>query len=691
MKPFKLNVYDSVRHPKQNQQVDLWEIIHWISEGEFKGNSYLPIIDNINSLTKEEILNDKGIVNRIKSQLPLFVSAVNCGERNGESILSYTGLMTLDIDFDFRVYNQEELEKIKQSIFYSEKHILCAFLSPSKGIKLIVYVGDQCNSQECYSDLFNSIASYYKYKHGIDIDKSGRDAVRACYFSYDPNILSRHDVESFTPDSSIYRINNEIQHSEKYQSVLSRSNTSPTQIPIVHNLISEYRKRIADLVDLDNRGLISSKHGEMLKIQLNAISAINQHGLDESEVFTELYQEWCKIYPSNPSKMNSFKTAWEGATKLSNRDNLFDIDIEGTMFSSDSGKFNYQRYLKVKQRKQEEVLLTLQADSNDITFLARSNVSCLVALPGSGKTSIVESLCSKLIEPLCEGIHFGLGSSVKKILLIDTENSDYDLAIMIDRISKRTTLEVTDILSSDKLTVISTIEMEIEQDRKIDVLELISNELEKKDYDIVIVDDVSALVSFSNEGVNSISGSTYVINNLNKLSRKHDCGFLLTIHANSQRSTGKARGWLGSEIERYSMSVLHLIRDVSTFIISAGSESAKLRRGGLATLNNSPLYYHYNDMKGYMCQVDEDDLESIPSSMQSVLRNKSICKAIEDYIDSHWTENSPFLKQTVIDHISTIYPDLSTNVIDKQFAIWKKKTIKYKTGKEGKFCTIVKL
>jgi hypothetical protein len=685
----KINVYDSVRDTNQNQLVDLWEVIHSISEGEILGLQFREIIEEIKTISETDLDRGEKEVKRLKRQLPVFVAAVNCSYRNSRSILNFTGFMVLDIDYEFRLYTQEELDRIKEAIFTAENHIICAFLSPSKGIKLIINIGNQINSLGQYSTLFNTIVAYYKKKHGIEIDKSGRDAVRNCFFSYDPNILSR-------PDSVEYVANSSIQESIVVDSLLNSLHTddfgimnSNIQTTSPTESIDLLKMRIANLSELDRRGVIPSKHDEMLKIQLSAVTAIRQFRLNAEEVYGELFEEWKKIYPYNQSKLNDFQNAWIGAINKGKSIEFLNYDVNGLIVNSD--KFDYSRYLQVKESKRDEVLLTLNAEDKDITFLARTNVSCLVALPGSGKTSIVESICSKLIEPQCEGIHFELGDSVKKILLVDTENSDYDLSMMLDRISKRTTSTVREILSSNQVSFISTIEKEIVEEIKVDVLQLISDELCSNNYDLIIIDDVSALVNSSNEGVNSISASTHAINTLNKLARKHNCGFLVTIHSNSQRSNGKARGWLGSEIERYSMSVLHLIKDMSAFMISADSDSAKLRRGGLVSLSNSPLYYHFNTLKGYMCEMSEEELANIPNRMQPARRNISINKEIEEFIETNYNDSIPMLKKTVLSHLGSLYPDLSVNVLDKQFLKWKNTTQKYKAETKNGRCVIFRI
>jgi hypothetical protein len=132
--------------------------------------------------------------------------------------------------------------------------------------------------------------------------------------------------------------------------------------------------------------------------------------------------------------------------------------------------------------------------------------------------------------------------------------------------------------------------------------------------------------------VNSLSASKDAVNALKLMALKHKCGFLLTVHPNSQQANGKARGHLGSNLERYSMSVLHLVRNEIVYIISPNSSSAKLRRGSIHVLKENPLRFVFDPDKNFMVEK-KDDLHSEAQKQAKDETFKNIRSEMTEYIN----------------------------------------------------------
>lgn len=702
--------FDSLLNKSQSKELDYLDIVQLIREGSHEVKLYVENLSNgevqiygekqssreelectLSSL-KEAILSLKPVqykeakekVSVIKRNLPAFVSAVKCATRRTEDIESFTGLMTLDIDFEFGESTYDELQNLKKKLFDSEEHILFTFLSPVKGIKLVINIGDDCKTIGQYTQMFNSVVRYYKQKHGIKIDESGKDAVRACFLSYDPEILFRYETtpfenylisedEDFEPNIPSYDIEQRGGIIKSSSMQLSRHGIDP-----IENLAN----KIYALKELDEKGEIDSKHSELLTIQLKAISLIKSNGYDEKYVYDSLYRAWKSLYENDAVKRDSFRKAWETGLGIVKPISPQKKYFEGIPFSID-------RYKKAVEKRPFELLLSLKINGKMREVLTRENYISLVALPGYGKSSIVESICSKVIKPDCIGIHFKVDSNVKKILLIDTENRDADIARMLDKISIRTNMSVESIIDSGLLTIVSTNQYKIDYNIvDFEIMDFLKHVFSTNHYDLVIIDDVSSIVSHASEGVNSLQDSEKASNEFNSFATKHSCGFFLTIHANSHNALGKSRGHLGSCLERNGMGVLHLYAQDDYFSIVGTSLSAKIRRGGLSDLKKNPLHFLYDEALGFMRELKEDEADGIITINGRAKRNKAIQEDIKNFILNKLASHEEPMKQDVIDIILIKYPDISENIIDKQieFVLKKCDSIeKIKTGKNVKY------
>lgn len=667
---YKTQIYDSMFNATQNQTVDLFEVINGIYEGNYNGIQYSSMFDAIRSLNVDEYNKINQKVNELKLKLPMFVSAVNCTTRRTEEITSFTGLMTLDIDYGFRELSYEQLHEQKKYLFDNEEHVVCAFLSPVKGIKLIIYLGNDVNNVDEYGNLFDSIAQYYLNKHNVTIDKSGRDAVRGCYFSYDPEIQIR-----FQPVAYMQSVVDLVYETQIEENSISTDNNndkkseSTNYCTDANAAINDFYHEIINLKIRDEQKLIISKHQEMLRIQMQAISYMRKNNLDETFVYETLNEAWKSLYPTDRLKRESFAKAWVGGTMLHDK-NIESVGKIGCNYSDVA--FTFERYQKAKSQSSNQELLALKIDGNIYPFLKRTRYSCIVALPGCGKSSIVESICSKVINPESMGLHFELGESVKKVLVIDTENVDSEISLTIERISKRTNISIEDIISNHKLTFISTKEMEIRNDAKFNIYEYLEYVFINEHYDIIVIDDVSEVVNDSDEGVNSIVASKRASQFFTRFATKHNCGFFFTIHSNSQQSMGKGRGHLGSELERFAMSVLHLIPNQDGFSIVGSSMSAKMKSGGLNDLKRNPLHYLYDNDCGYMREMNDHEANEYGITRNRIAQNKKLLMEMQQYVEDNINKIGKIPRKDIYSHIENLHPGLTDDKFDNLFKDFKK-------------------
>jgi len=136
---------------------------------------------------------------RQKKKLPAVTFSASFGlKRNRSSISLYNKLLVLDLD----KLSKESMDSLK-SYFRSDPHILSFWESPSgSGLKGLIelcyptdFPVDDINFRHTYA--FRKVFTYLKDKYNVELDKSGSDVTRLCFFSYDPQIFIRNESIPF--------------------------------------------------------------------------------------------------------------------------------------------------------------------------------------------------------------------------------------------------------------------------------------------------------------------------------------------------------------------------------------------------------------------------------------------------------------------------------------------------------------
>jgi hypothetical protein len=118
--------------------------------------------------------------------------------RKKEQIKNYNNLLIIDID-------KLSLEKIKttKEQLYEDDFVFAFWLSPSeKGLKGLIYLDynyqiNKYGIDSSHKNAFNQITRYFKETYSIDLDISGSDTTRLCFFSYDPNLVFKTKIIPF--------------------------------------------------------------------------------------------------------------------------------------------------------------------------------------------------------------------------------------------------------------------------------------------------------------------------------------------------------------------------------------------------------------------------------------------------------------------------------------------------------------
>lgn len=166
------------------EQKDILKILEDIKNGTYR--------NAITYLRKSLAEDKKEAAERAKKSLPAFTpSATFKGGRKMEFLTAYNALVVLDID----KITKEKLAEAKEKA-QSNEYVFAAFTSPSgNGLKIFVKVSTDKTE---HKETFLKLQDYFENLLQLEIDKSGKDITRLCFFSYDSDLYLNENAEFFT-------------------------------------------------------------------------------------------------------------------------------------------------------------------------------------------------------------------------------------------------------------------------------------------------------------------------------------------------------------------------------------------------------------------------------------------------------------------------------------------------------------
>ncbi|ENA1802809.1 virulence-associated E family protein [Flavobacterium psychrophilum] len=172
---------------------------------EIKTGKYKP---GIVYLRKSLAENKTEAYNKAKKSLPAFTpSAKFVGGRKLEFLAEYSKCIILDID----KLNEKDLQNATHLANQSE-FTFASFISPSgNGLKILVNISsDKANHKEA----FLLVQAHYESILKLEIDKSGKDVTRLCFYSFDENLYLNENASVFDCEPKQIVIENEMQQSQ---------------------------------------------------------------------------------------------------------------------------------------------------------------------------------------------------------------------------------------------------------------------------------------------------------------------------------------------------------------------------------------------------------------------------------------------------------------------------------------------
>lgn len=121
-----------------------------------------------------------------KMQLPAVLFSGEFASRSDTNINEHSGYIVLDFD-------HVDVDKTKR-VLGTDDYIYSCWVSPSgTGVKALVKI----THPERHRDHFRALVRYFDGKYGLELDESGINESRACFESYDPDIVIKTVSEKF--------------------------------------------------------------------------------------------------------------------------------------------------------------------------------------------------------------------------------------------------------------------------------------------------------------------------------------------------------------------------------------------------------------------------------------------------------------------------------------------------------------
>ena len=121
-----------------------------------------------------------------KKKLPVVLFSGEFESRNDEALTRHSQFVVLDFDhIDVQA---------SKSVMATDPYVYSCWVSPSgDGLKALVKV----TNPERHRDHFRALRTYFLKQYDLEVDESGINESRACFESYDPDIVINEDANSF--------------------------------------------------------------------------------------------------------------------------------------------------------------------------------------------------------------------------------------------------------------------------------------------------------------------------------------------------------------------------------------------------------------------------------------------------------------------------------------------------------------
>ena len=166
-----VTIFPSIKQTENPVHITIQTALSRISTG----GKHIQIVREVRSGNKEA-----------KKQLPIILWSGKFSERKDTALEEHSGFIVLDFD-------HIDVEGSK-NVLATDQYVFSCWISPSgEGLKALVKVSNPHH----HRDHFRALQAYYDKEYGLEVDPSGINVSRACFDSYDPDIVINESSNIF--------------------------------------------------------------------------------------------------------------------------------------------------------------------------------------------------------------------------------------------------------------------------------------------------------------------------------------------------------------------------------------------------------------------------------------------------------------------------------------------------------------
>ena len=260
----KVTIFQNVFQKDQPHHIQLGTALKRIQEG----NS-ATTIDEVRSGNKEA-----------KKKLPVVLFSGEFSSRADEALFEHSGFIVLDFD-------HIDVQKSK-AVLSTDDYVYSCWVSPSgDGLKALVRI----TNPERHRDHFRALVRYFYKQYSLEVDESGVNESRACFESYDPDIIVNTDAQKFGAFAT--------ERSEQAQEARKESVTDYMKLNLACRMIRQAED--------------GEKHAVLLKAARLVGGYVAAGRIEEEEAVRVLFREIAKR--DIDSEEHAYKTIREGLEK----------------------------------------------------------------------------------------------------------------------------------------------------------------------------------------------------------------------------------------------------------------------------------------------------------------------------------------------------------------------------------------
>ena len=214
-----------------------------------------------------------------KKKLPIVCFSGEFSERADDALFEHSGFIVMDFD-------HINVEQAKTALA-TDAYVYSVWVSPSgDGLKALVRV----TNPERHRDHFRALITYFQKQYTLEVDESGSNESRACFESYDPDLILNPSAKKFGAFAS--------ERSEKVQEAKQGEYTDYMKLNLAARMIRQAEE--------------GEKHAVLLKASRLAGGFIGAGRIEEEEAVRVLFREIVKRdIDSEESAMTTIRQAIE--------------------------------------------------------------------------------------------------------------------------------------------------------------------------------------------------------------------------------------------------------------------------------------------------------------------------------------------------------------------------------------------